>query len=374
MALDFSTVTGERVRADHQRLFDEFRENADTLCTNRDLLAKFLNDVDQLLEEMKQLNQDMQRAEEFDWLNTAAMDWQIVFSSRLRIPRDIRREVGIQVPSRTLEPTRRILPDEQIQQHLKDKAYLVGQFRKLAALARRLEELNAYRDRIHEEIVSSPEEAERDWHDAHVHFASEVLDAEIFFPYQIGPESYHRLENIWLEDVKRMRAYLIWERRNDGWSPEAELPNYLSACEQLRSKLLDESLKASPASFEDVKSYLNATYLRAGRLDTSPGQPGWELVRAKARRIWQRSGQPAGQDERIWAAADAYCQAFYENIIKAVVEDLPEAVAAVVNAFRICRNFGHNYPIVNCFEAALTIYYLKPSTVQRCCQDTGRLL
>ena len=41
-------------------------------------------------------------------------------------------------------------------------------------------------------------------------FVSEVLEGSINFASNITSESYWRLEEVWLQQVKTLRAYLLW--------------------------------------------------------------------------------------------------------------------------------------------------------------------
>ena len=55
---------------------------------------------------------------------------------------------------------------------------------------------------------------------------------------------------------------------------------------------------------------------------------------------------------------------FYEHIIPAVLQNDEESVLTVLKAFQFSNENSYNL-IINCFEAALPIYFLNPGIVEK---------
>jgi len=210
-----------------------------------------------------------------------------------------------------------------------------------------------------ERTDSTPEEVLDDYFHAELIFALEVLEGSIHLR-RLGPKSYGRLEQQWLSDVKRTKAYLLWEEQE----PERRHPDdyYFEACRNLRSGLIKEGLKASAQDFSALEEYLKSRYLdESGRFD--PGKPdAHALLRRKAHRIYE-VGSGAGADID-WSHACDYAWLYYDNIIPAVKKQDEASTLAVLKAFEFSRAPENRYLIINCFEAALAIYFLGPDAVR----------
>ncbi len=73
-----------------------------------------------------------------------------------------------------------------------------------------------------------------------------------------------------------------------------------------------------------------------------------------------------GSDQN-WRDAEAYVRGFYENIGPAIETKAPTATKALLAAMKLGETEGYRYHIMDCFEAALLIYFLDPETVEECC-------
>jgi hypothetical protein len=233
---------------------------------------------------------------------------------------------------------------------------------------------------IHQRIPSTPEETEKDWHDASIYFASEVLEGRINLAYQIGEQFYQLLSQIWLDEVRHLKAYFIWEDNGDGWNPEEADKNYLEACARIREMLFKEQIKVSKNRFEKVKLYLDNRYLDNGKLAIEKTH-SQDLIRSKAYRIWETSGKQV--DEFIsWKLAEEYVRMFYESIIPAVMKEDPEStieslsskISAMIEMFREHNLSGCLYRLINCFEAAIATYFIDSDTLNRLWNDLEKLI
>ncbi len=246
--------------------------------------------------------------------------------------------------------------DDELGNWIRLRAAEISQDRKFRRLLAPIEDLlTRLRD-----VASSSEESSRDWHDATILLAVEILDGRIDFARHIDPSSYWRLEeDSWLQDVKHSKAYGIWLDRGGGADAQKEVEDYVRADEQVRARLQDPAIKATIEEFAPVRDYLNRRYITNEELDSE--KPGTaKLVSLKAFRFWQATG--AGEIEN-WHRAERYCKLFYGNIIPAVTRKSLDHVRAVLAALEIPRGIERADIAVNCFEMAIAIYFLDPGVV-----------
>ncbi len=208
---------------------------------------------------------------------------------------------------------------------------------------------------------SSPEEDTEDWIHGERIFALEVLEGNVHLR-RLDPGSYHRLEMQWLSEVKRTKAYLLWEPDEGSPVPRHTDDYYFAACEGFRNVLVSRELKAAAERFGPFEKYLKTHYLdAAGKLDL--GRQGSQaMLTRKAYRIYEVTGE-ANPDSN-WQHACAYARMFYDNILKAVKEHDPESTRTVLEAFQYSRAAEHRYLIINCFEAAIAVYFLDSDVIK----------
>ncbi len=251
--------------------------------------------------------------------------------------------------------------EQQILGWLKRKAHEISQSRKIAMLEReKLSRLDDY--------YLDPGAQNQDWFDAFLHLAASVIDGGIRLP-DVGNESYGRLEEVWLKDAKQLKAYFVWKTRDmdADWC-------YYEACREIRNRLLYRNFQASRADFERPRGYIESRYLSADGKSLDEGKKACrDLLQAKAYRIWEVTGKVHGA-EYNWECARRYVIAFYENIVPAVTDDDPERVRSVIEAFRYSKDPVNRFLVINCFEAALAVYFLNPDTVRRHCGNIDNIL
>ena len=240
------------------------------------------------------------------------------------------------------------IPEEMFDTLIKQTAEHLSDLRKLKQIRGEFQYLiNHLR-----EIQSTREEMVMDWHDACVFLISNILSGKDINFTSIEPRSYHRLEEIWLKEVKQLRAYFIWEMNDTG----SDEKNYLEACNEIRRRLTDRSIKASLKDFMVVEDYLRYMYLDdMGKIDKN--KPSARiLIQEKAKRIWETTGNSNGKEN--WSRAKLYVTMFYENIIPAVLENNKDNILMVLKAFQFSKAKENRFLIINCFEAAIAIYFL----------------
>ena len=211
-------------------------------------------------------------------------------------------------------------------------------------------------------IQINTEEAYLDWRQATVQLASNILDGSINFSVRIASPSYFHLEDVWLQEVLRLRTYFLWKRRGE-IDLGLDKIDYQQVCDDLHQKLISYDIKADITQFKEAKLYLEDHYLSNNRLDMGKESVRL-LVARKATRIYETTGMRNPKEN--WIKAENYAKMFYESIIPAVLDDDPEKVLTILK----CLQYNTKAPetdwgVINCFEAVLAIYFLKPKTIQK---------
>ena len=181
-------------------------------------------------------------------------------------------------------------------------------------------------------------------------FVCQILDGNINFAHQNILAIYSFLESIWLSEVKKFKAYFIWENKGGGWEPKFEKNNYYEAGEQIRRMLDNPNIKAPRREFGEVRAYLERRYLTQGRIDNSKAGIK-DMISFKAKRIQEITGETDTKLNKLHA--EEYVRMFYENIIPAVVEDDSERILMTLKAFQFSKEPEHRYSIINCFENSI---------------------
>jgi hypothetical protein len=211
--------------------------------------------------------------------------------------------------------------------------------------------------------IIEPDDEEKlisDWHIGKMRFISDILEGNISFALRIPPESYPQLENEWLEDLKKYRAYLIWEARGRGFDLDSGLSNYHAACKWIVERLTDHDMKM-PKEFEKARKHIENRLLKNGKLDISKNGAR-ELISTKARHLhYLRRDAPADEN---WVLAENQVKLYYENIIPAVEGD-QESVRQIIQAIEPTKLDDFSlYYIVNCLELILVTYFVNIDIIQ----------
>jgi hypothetical protein len=360
--VDLSSITD--IKKLHEELYGRAMREGREL--GKDL--EFLSAVEELL---TAIMASAERATVFDdyvWLGLAATQWQVVYSTTWNIPKTI----DMPLPSTQKElvkplPGNKALSADEVRDWCKRHAEYLGLLR-VAKTGK----------------PSSQLDMDWDWRQAETLFASDVLDGFPNFAGRIGSASYGLLEEVWLKDVKQIRAYFIWKKRGAPY-PGQEREDYDFACDHIRRLLTDRSgkrsIKARPSEFGEAKAYIEQRYLTNGRVvhegASEKAAAARVLIARKAERIHERRKQTeskysecAENDLRNWIWAELYVKMFYENIVPAVMENGKENVLAVLKAFQYSKAPENCWWVINCFEAALAIYFLNANTIQELWKDS----
>ena len=353
------------VRRKHEALYRRVCDEKTKLVVEGEDRRRVKEEIDSLLDEMRLLAASAADTAQCDWLSEASVQWQKVFTEVFDIPEDVLEKVGEVSPSRKLKPVPRPMSVSQIQGYLQRSADEISQSRKLTELYRQLEYLRHHRGGIHAAIPSDWNEMLDDWYDAHVYLASEALSGGIDFARRFEPSTFPYLEQVWLDDVKRLQAYRTWYQTSACWNDSPE-GYYLDVCEKLRERVLDASVKSPREAFAKVRKYIKR-YLTGQRIDPGRNRTAKQIVDVKAYRLSLLPDRSGSADDD-WREAERYVECYYESILSAVDDRAPTAAGAVTEAIRNHRE------LVNAFEAAVWIVFVRPETIRASGCELRRLI
>lgn len=208
------------------------------------------------------------------------------------------------------------------------------------------------------DMPSTHEEMLHDWREGCAFVSLKIIEGEIDFA-QIEPTCFQLLEGAWLKRVKQLKAYYIWEHEDTGDHEQ----NYFRASDGIR-KLLLERKRAPIQDFENVKTYLEKTYLTDGNNEKfDDAKPtAITLINAKTTRICETKG---GDWNTNWCRAKLYITMFYENIIGAVVDNDKQKTLSILKAFEFSKSQANRYLIINAFETAIAISFLNKDIIHQ---------
>lgn len=364
------------IRDRHLLVYRQIQDNKEQFKTNPDLQEKF----EKLVRQLEQLTIEADRNSNWtgcEWLEAAMVEWQKIFPDR-----DLRHEIGLPAghlptsPETTKRRTR--LPYSVIRGDLNLAAYNIGAKRKMRVVTERIKELRGIEENpggIHSVIASSREEQDEDWRFALVYFASDVLSGRTDFANQLSSESWRELERVSLEEVKRLNAYhisLTDSRRSDPTGC------YLKACAELNAAVLCPDMKSAPLAFPEVREFLKTEYSCGESFPRfSTGNPAAEGLKAgKAETLYQtrnaRGGRGTAADD--WKCACEYLSVFCDNVIDAIEGEEKKAELSMRRVLSAFQEPWRGISLVNCFEAAVAIYFFPPDRVERCSKNAKDIL
>jgi hypothetical protein len=138
-------------------------------------------------------------------------------------------------------------------------------------------------------------------------------------------------------------------------SAELREQDYLRACEHYRQSLANQQIKRGPEKFISVRDYLAEKYLDHDHRLREDARH--DLTRTKSEHIAERTG--SADNNANWLDAETYVVGFYDNIISAVMQPGRERVECVRQAILRSEGKRSRASIMNVFEAAIYIYFLK---------------
>ncbi len=361
----------EQLKQLHDALFDElFDEKSRFSIIDKDGRRRknFLRDVDDFLGQLQHATDTDINVDQYAWLSDVALKWQVAYSSILNVP----NAVEIPPPPQHLKPPPRRLTDKEVKGRVEVYAQRKSENRRL----------DRYRDMIRAMLrePSSKDDELADWHHGEVRLAVDVLDGTIDFVTQLGSDSYKRLEGIWISEATEVKAYFIWRDEGGGIGEDIATEKYLKACGQCCQRLCDISNKVPREEFDPVRAYLLANYIDSNKTRSSPrkvpptlieeglftlkkNNDAQELIEKRAERYARIKGGEAEDHKQI---ARKYVELFYENIIPAVMDECQPSKDKIVEAFELSQSAERSCPIMNCFEAAIAIYFLRVDHVPIC--------
>ncbi len=350
---------------DHETLRDEFRQ--DPAAVRRDPV-EFVSRVDEFLRQLQCYATKARTTTAANAVRQIASEWQMIFTSDLRIPKNILGDFHLAFVPDICEPTLSEsgslpLRREAITERIRERAYLISKDWKVSWLRRLFFAFHAYPEQIHQSAVTLPSRTPMDdWHEACTCFACDVLDARIDLALQVSVDGFVFLESVWLEDVKRLRAFLHWEATNPDATMDDPNTHYEIACREIHERALDSTVKGGAESFLPIADWIRDLVLDDGQINTTTRPQSHSLVERKARRLWERT---RCADACVnWSLAKRYVRDFYENFIAAVVDEDTAAVNTVLTAVSVAQGAQGSCEIVNALEAALITYFFKRESIE----------
>lgn len=320
----------------------------------REQLQNLLRDLGDFRDQVRSVANPAASPENLQWLHEATLRWQLTLAPLLAKPQRIRLLPWPEEPVAAGKP----MADPELRRWLSDRAYLQSMIRKVNA------HLRQPRQRLYkilESVTSDKSDEVQDWCAAELVFALEVLEGRLHLTRRLGPEAWPQLEKMWLSDVKRTKAYLLWEERGED-APDRHRSDYENACAILRRRLVDEEAKAPAHDFDAVERYLRERFLSSRDQFDENKPAARQLLNQKAQRISETS--PDRDPDGDWYNACEYSRMFYDHILPAVRKKDQDATLSVLQAFQFSRAPENRYLIIDCFEAGLAIYFLDAGVIR----------
>jgi hypothetical protein len=343
----------ENVKQEDAELLEDLEKNRDIIAHSP---AAFREKILRLMWKITQVAGLTNCVDDYRWLQAAATRWRKTASSVLGTP--LPQIFQVPMPQSLSSPrTEKVWLKSNFDDWLEYKAWEIFRRRAISRYCGKSEE------EILAETPSTGEEHEKDWHAARIYLASDVLDGKLDFVRDFDTESYQLLEgDCWLRDVKQVRAFLRSQRHSGRSDEEAAVRDFTDTCSEIRDRAINQEIKASQSAFEIVSRYLQMKYL--DRLD----QNTWDLkptgiddlIETKARRVWELTGNASSTEN--WTVAETYVREFYLNILPAVSGEDDSSTTKIVDLLQL-SNSADRLDLVNCFEAAIVIYFLNASRI-----------
>jgi hypothetical protein len=352
------------LQKEHQALLESLEKEPSILIEGSPARKEWLQEAESFLDRFRAcVGKARKRGApaELEWLARAASQWQRAMSGRLNLPRDIRQEIGLepeaawQAEASILVTPKATWNRARIEERLNCESFFIGANRKILAVLRRFRQLQRMQaQRIHAEIPSNQQELWQDWYDACRFLTLDVLLGRVDFARLIDPSAYEFLDTVWLDDVKQLLAYLLWEQSNSEPGFQAEADFYYPACEQIEQRLFSQKAEVT---FDAVAGWWKERYVTG----TKPTALT-DIICRKAQRIWEKTGR---RDEQAnWAAAKKYVDDFYFQLLPAVLEKDRAAIKTIYQALRSFGDPEGGCDLVSGLEAAIAGSFIDFSCLQ----------
>lgn len=343
----------------HHQLFDQLVVNEEIRCANSPAQQDWLDAVADFFGQVKKVAKVAQHdrdAATLEWVARTASQWQMAMSESLQLPRNVRDEIGLDRPAAVVAEPDACWNGEFVRACLSRHAYSIGTNRKLIELLQRVERLQLHPHRIHIEIPSSPAERWADWYDACLFFALDVILGRVDFASFVHPSAYEFLETVWLDDVKRLLAYLYWEESGGDHGSRGHRDCYFLACDEINRQMFGPPAQVDETCFELVHSWWKERF----QIATTSGQNAFDgisiVTRQKARRIWERDKHRDAVEN--WKTAESYVQKFYCHLIPAVLHENRDDIRLIHQAMRPSSPASNAAELVNGLEAAIAAAFI----------------
>lgn len=225
---------------------------------------------------------------------------------------------------------------------------------------------------ILDQLPSTPGQMERDWNSACADITKRILLSEVT---SAPPEEslWDRLTLCWLDHVKELLAYEIWENRKpqEGiWCSDLQKENhYFSACNELNNWMRDPKFKEPVCPI--IIGYLERF---VGLTGASSNLVNYEVERIISRKASHLQSITAFSEAECREISAGFVDKFYGNIIPAIQNkgDNASSIRAVLQAVQGESVESVSRRIISSLEAILVIKFLDSDAVNAFESATGR--
>ena len=203
-----------------------------------------------------------------------------------------------------------------------------------------------------------------DWRQAEVAFATHCLENSSGVVEEYAFAAFDCLRGVWLEDVKRFKAYLIWEDEAADWDPSGSNRRYLDACRWWKN-ILHTAVEQRPEMISLLTRYIRDKH---GADLTSTTDKGFkELIELRAHRLWEADAIPNGSSELYWKQAEEHVERFTLHLMRVVCDSCEESRELVWNELHSSQvsSFRTGF-LCSSLEALIVLYLVAPYSNAGC--------
>ena len=330
------------IKPRHERLYASYLAGT----ALKDDRKTFTKNASTLVDDMVELSGSLKSSEEFEWLRDAIERWQTIFAAVLKIPKWIAIKVPEELEPVVEYPTMK-WDDYDLDTWVRNRAHDLAKERAV------LKCTSLTPDELLRRFPGTEEEAITDFENATIILACGVVDGRMGIQ-QLQPSCYRRIASVWLEDVKRLRAYHRW--LSETGPPRPASAYWLDACADIEALLTNEHKDWTMAQFDPIRAYFEHLCLTNDSFDAEKAQG---LVTDKAYRLSVM--KPEGHTED-WELAESYVAGLYPRIVAAVCQRDSTAASEVTDWLTRPESDGdRTHLIVNALEAAVAARFVAGS-------------
>jgi hypothetical protein len=221
----------------------------------------------------------------------------------------------------------------------------------------------------------------RDRRQAEAHIGLMVLEGKLGFKW-FSEETYHHLEGVRVREAEDLQAYQLWERDGgiyDSSQNQMQSKRYFYYTSDLLKKRMEKRDIKIPHS-DNNKSYTELTEHLNKIAGDIANEWGWEKANEQRHKIvclkarWLEEDRSfcgrRAPDEENWKDAVDYTNRFYTAVYQLIkkyendAENEKSEKDKAIRDLKLAINSEDKHSLINCFEAAILMYYASPELVE----------